>query len=217
MRNGIVRQFLFLVVIILLSKESLAFKLTEGEASFYNELKAACVPSLMPDCKPVGDKIVHPISAGYYGTQLQWWCTNPTCYTADPITFTCPCFASHVEWSTNYPPNTALTEISTCKGGSIINVNEGTLGESVSIVGTPFDLVYSSDRVPGNAGNYLLHIPLTGEGAIGVDLGIHWLGQSLQQTLFDTDFYDFTWNGLSTSGQEILEPIKVIVRHLSRS
>ncbi len=192
------RKMLLVIVIIFLSKESLAFKLSSSDQEWFNYITTTCIS---PDCIDNGTRIVQNESYIW----LEWWCT-PTVERKSLL-----CWKSHPELLKNPSPTTTPTESPTCKDGSIINVNEGSVGESVIIVGTPFDLVYSSDRVPGNAGNYLLHIPLTAENAIGAELGINWLGQNSQQTLFDTNFYDFTWNGLDASNQQILEPVKVQV------
>src|SRR5204862_3954138 len=49
-----------------------------------------------------------------------------------------------------------------CQGGSIIDCQNQALGEAVDIVGTPFQLVYRSDRVPGRKTGYEVQIPLSG-------------------------------------------------------
>ena len=46
--------------------------------------------------------------------------------------------------------------------GSVIEVQNQTLGEAVAVAGTPFDLHYQSDRTPGHTEASTLEIPLTG-------------------------------------------------------
>lgn len=207
MRYGKFRKILLLIVIFLLSKESVAFILTPAEEQGLKSAKESCaaLDDLGGDnyCIDVGEKLITEGNV----IRLTWWlqASSGGC----PLK---PCIGwiSHGEFIDSPPPNTTPTETPTCKGGSIVNVNQGTVGESVMIVGTPFDLVYSSDRVPGNSGNYLLHIPLSaGSTAESVKLSINWLGQVLQESQAATGYYDFVWNGLDSNGQEILNPVKV--------
>ncbi len=210
MQSGKFRKILLMVVIIILSTESAAYRLTSSEQETYNDILVNGCSRLTNWCDVCSISSKFTSYFDFYGNNIIYlalWLRyghGPSCEITEGETY-----GAHPEILINPHLSTTPTETPTCKGGSIVNVNEGSVGESVMIVGTPFDLVYSSDRVAGNAGNYLLHIPLTGEGAIGAELRINWLGQSSQQTLFDTDFYDFTWNGLNASNQEILEPIKV--------
>ncbi len=46
--------------------------------------------------------------------------------------------------------------------GSVIGIENQTLGETIPITGTPFSLVYESDRVAGDTNPNVLTIPLTG-------------------------------------------------------
>lgn len=50
--------------------------------------------------------------------------------------------------------------------GSIISCESQTLSEKVPIVGTPFHLAYSSDKVPGRKDLYGLRIPLRGQAIL---------------------------------------------------
>lgn len=210
MQFGKFRKILLMIVILIFSKESIAFMLTPNDESYLSSFEKECGTDLWPTCGNSGRKVhaVYETSVDQTYYVVIWYCIPDT---SQGNTIVIPCAGSNRYWENIRPLSTRPTETPTCKGGSIVNVNEGSVGESVMIVGTPFDLVYSSDRVAGNAGNYLLHIPLTADSATGAELKINWLGQNSQQTLFDTDFYDFTWNGLDTSNQQILEPIKVEV------
>ncbi len=46
--------------------------------------------------------------------------------------------------------------------GSVIGCEDQTLGESISIVGTPWHLHYQSERTPGRINEYTLEIPVSG-------------------------------------------------------
>lgn len=67
------------------------------------------------------------------------------------------------------PPNNPEDDKPPCKdcppcqaAGSILECGNQILGESVPIVGTPFDLNYRSDRVPDRRAAYQVRIPVTG-------------------------------------------------------
>ena len=49
-----------------------------------------------------------------------------------------------------------------CGKGSVIRIQNQTLGEAVGVTGTPFRLDYESDRVPGRQAAYALQVSLTG-------------------------------------------------------
>jgi RHS repeat-associated protein len=55
-----------------------------------------------------------------------------------------------------------------CANGSIIRTDNSALGESVAIAGTPFRLVYFSDRVPGRKDDQTVVFQLTGASVIGL-------------------------------------------------
>lgn len=55
-----------------------------------------------------------------------------------------------------------------CARGSIIRTDNSALGESVGIVGTPFNLVYFSDRVPGRKEDQTVDLQLTGASTTGL-------------------------------------------------
>ena len=150
MRNGIVRQFLLLAVIILLSKESIAYILTPEEQAEYSASVESCSQNaaLGGNCVYLGDKIIQDgpyirLAIFFRGDLCIGNRMNNECLSD---TSQCICgYRFHGEWIEHFS-NSTPTETPTCKGGSIINVNEGTLGESVMIVGTPFDLIYSSEH-----------------------------------------------------------------------
>ncbi len=49
-----------------------------------------------------------------------------------------------------------------CQSGSIIECQNQTLGETLPVTGTPYQLVYRSDRMPGRRASHTMRIPLTG-------------------------------------------------------
>ena len=66
------------------------------------------------------------------------------------------------------PPSQKVAQDDQCSqpsqcDGSIIEMQNQVLGETVPIVGTPFSLNYSSDRMPGYTPNNVIKIPLTDE------------------------------------------------------
>ena len=65
--------------------------------------------------------------------------------------------------SSGQEENTPATQNDCTQGGSIIHCLSQVLGEIVPISGTPFNLFYQSDRVPGRVSAYTLEIPLTGD------------------------------------------------------
>jgi hypothetical protein len=76
--------------------------------------------------------------------------------TADVCSWEIPAKWS-VSWtiqpSTEAPPTVAETVDEACEGeGSAIAVENQSLGEMVDIVGTPFQLRYQSERLPGRQG-----------------------------------------------------------------
>src|SRR5208282_5553636 len=61
------------------------------------------------------------------------------------------------------PPTTGEDPNDQCQqSGSTIDCQGQTLGEAVSVIGTPFQLVYRSDRQPGRQESYRANIPITG-------------------------------------------------------
>ena len=96
-----------------------------------------------------------------------------------------------------------------CQGGSIIECQNQILGERISIAGTPFSLNYRSDRVPGNARDRTLVIPLTGATVPAslkrVDLIIRVAGWVFEQS-FGVSLnqnYIFVWDGKDAYGRVV--------------
>ncbi|MFA5832146.1 MAG: RHS repeat-associated core domain-containing protein [Bacteroidota bacterium] len=103
--------------------------------------------------------------------------------------------------------------------GSIIGIQNQTLGEVLPITGTPFSIYYKSDRVPGRKDAFSLSIPLTGvtlpPGLNRIFLDIEVAGQ-----FFTYDFtpsvnlsYNFEWDGKDAYGRTLQgrQPIKTSI------
>ncbi len=92
-------------------------------------------------------------------------------------------------------------------GGSVISVENQTLGESIPVVGTPFSLNYQSDRVPGDTALRTLTIPLTRQtlppGLKRVELTIDVAGREFTQSFTPATSLSaaFTWDGLDAFGR----------------
>ena len=102
--------------------------------------------------------------------------------------------------------------------GSIIRPDSMVLQERIPIVGAPFSLVYSSDKVPGNLTWYSIHLPLTSSGISGslvdvyatVSITTGQPGCSSTTTIShddstpaNNDYWDFTWNGLDSCSNNL--------------
>jgi RHS repeat-associated protein len=57
-----------------------------------------------------------------------------------------------------------------CQSGSVIECQNQTLGENVAIAGTPFQLHYQSDRVPGRSSGYTIDVELAGDKPLPLSL-----------------------------------------------
>ncbi len=94
-------------------------------------------------------------------------------------------------------------------GGSVIGIENQTLGEIVSVAGTPFSLVYQSSRVAGGAGDGKLTIPLTGQttppNLKRIDLTIDVAGRQFTQSFSPAPNLGtaFTWDGLDGYGRTL--------------
>jgi len=93
--------------------------------------------------------------------------------------------------------------------GSVIDCQGQALGEAVDIVGTPFQLQYHSDRVPGRKAAFTLDIPLTvgplGPTATAIELQIHVAGRRFdyQAPAEANQHYTFTWDGKDAYGNVV--------------
>ena len=93
---------------------------------------------------------------------------------------------------------------------SVIHIDNLSVGEAVPIVGSPFSLVYFSDRVVGRSPDYVIHVPLVAANPVtdllSVTLTITYAGnRSFTQTFAPTPntSYDFVWDGKDSKGNFI--------------
>lgn len=100
--------------------------------------------------------------------------------------------------------------------GSIIGTERQTLGEAVPLVGTPFQLIYQSDRVSGSPAR--LTIPISGatvpESLKRIELQVTVAGRVFTETFSATpsQTYDFEWDGTNVYGQLTQGRQPVVVR-----
>ncbi|MBM4361940.1 MAG: hypothetical protein FJ104_04615, partial [Deltaproteobacteria bacterium] len=93
--------------------------------------------------------------------------------------------------------------------GSLIEVNNQILGESLPVAGTPLRLHYRSDRVPGRREAYRLRIPVSsaqpGGATVGYQVNVAVAGQSWWQSLGAgaNQTLDYEWNGLDGYGRRL--------------
>jgi len=93
--------------------------------------------------------------------------------------------------------------------GSIIGIQNQTLGEAASISGTPFSLHYQSDRQQSRNSSNNLEIPLSGAGipkdVIRIDLKVFVAGQEFVQSFAAAPNLSttFTWEGKDAYGRTL--------------
>ncbi len=117
-------------------------------------------------------------------------------------------------------PNGDEREPDSCStGGSQIDIQNQVLGESLPIAGTPFSLVYQSDRVRGRSASFQLEIPLTGdqlaESVRSIELKVEVAGRQFTQSFAVTPnlSHTFTWDGKDAYGRLVQgeQPVAVQV------
>jgi len=101
------------------------------------------------------------------------------------------------------------------EGGSRIACESQSLGESVRVIGTPFDLHYESDRATSSSAT--VHIPLSGATVppdlIRIDLTVDVAGEHFARSFspLPDQNYDYTWDGLDAYGRRIQGQQEVVV------
>lgn len=113
------------------------------------------------------------------------------------------------------------------KCGSIVQVENQILGESVPIVGVDFSLNYFSNWSQGRSGDYTINVPLAGavprDTIDSFDVFVY-LGGTTLQTLHHNNTqpnfnFRYLWNGLDVNGIPVLGSqkfnVKVIENHSS--
>jgi YD repeat-containing protein len=103
--------------------------------------------------------------------------------------------------------------------GSQVHTNTLVLGETVSVVGAPFELVYKSDRTRGWVKNFRIDIPITSNprntNVSQVTTTVTVAGQTLSQTyssLTDGQSSTFTWNGKDAVSNDVFGPAAGTIR-----
>lgn len=106
-------------------------------------------------------------------------------------------------------PGTPKDPCDTDVSGSIISCQSQTLGEAVPITGTPFQLHYGSDRMPGRKDAYTLDIPLSGAtlptSLRRIELQVSVAGKKFTQNFGPTpnQHYSFSWDGKDAYGRTV--------------
>lgn len=102
--------------------------------------------------------------------------------------------------------------------GSIIEVERQTLGESLAIVGTPYQLHYHSDRARGYQQAYTIRIPLSTNTVPAslkrIELRIEVAGRLFTQSYpaAPNQYATFTWDGLDAYGRPLSGSSPISVR-----
>lgn len=95
------------------------------------------------------------------------------------------------------------------ESGSIIEITNQILRESVGVVGTPFTLNYASDRVPGRKGATTINVPLTGEDIPAslqrVDMIVEVAGQRFVESFPPAPnlVHQVPWDGKDAYGRQL--------------
>jgi RHS repeat-associated protein len=103
-------------------------------------------------------------------------------------------------------------------GSSSIECQNQVLNETIGVVGTPFQLTYQSERVPGRKAAYTLEIPLSGSqlpaGVRAIELEVRVAGQVFKQTFAPQVNLttSFTWNGRDVYGRTLVGTQPIMVR-----
>ena len=106
-------------------------------------------------------------------------------------------------------PNWSPTPERECqRRGSIIACQSQTLGEVAAVPGTPYELSYSSNRVPGHSANRTILIPLSVGTSLPaslrrIEVQIFIAGRRIDRTFAPTpnQVYTFVWDGMDANGQ----------------
>ncbi len=108
-------------------------------------------------------------------------------------------------------PGSPESECDPCaEAGSVLDVHNRVLGESIPLAGTGFSLRYRSDRVPGRRSAYRFEIPVTEAEVPGslkrVEVELDVAGQHHTWTFGPEpgQWFTFEWDGLDGYGREVL-------------
>lgn len=162
--------------------------------------------------------------AGRYTAGQSLWRAQITHLTPFDLNW---CFFIEAMDSQGQPPQVPTataenrTEAPCIDGGSIIDIQNQILGESLPVTGTPFSLSYTSDRVPGRSIARTLRIPIRA-GDVSpapqqIVVRVSVAGQEWQQT-FDYasttpgQTATFTWDGRDIYGRALQGQQRATVR-----
>ncbi|WP_242344342.1 RHS repeat-associated core domain-containing protein [Anaeromyxobacter terrae] len=109
------------------------------------------------------------------------------------------------------PPKEHHDDCNSTQTGSIIECQNQTLGEKVSVVGTPFELYYKSDRASGYKAANTARIPITGAvvppGLLKIEVELGIAGRSFKYDFvppFSPDqSFTFEWDGKDAYSREL--------------
>jgi RHS repeat-associated protein len=93
--------------------------------------------------------------------------------------------------------------------GSIIGIQDQSLGQSLNIAGTPFTLNYNSSNTPGYKQANVLTLPLSGDtlpqGLQSIVLKVNVAGQEFDSTFIPSPnlMYKYIWNGEDAYGRSL--------------
>jgi RHS repeat-associated protein len=96
--------------------------------------------------------------------------------------------------------------------GGLIDSENRILREAVPVAGTPFSLVYASDRTPGRKAAYRLTVPLSGatlpQGLERIDLKVETLGRVVEQSYSPAPNLtaELEWSGLDGLDRPVFGP-----------
>ena len=112
----------------------------------------------------------------------------------------------------NHPlPNPSADDDPCTRPGSIIGCESQTLGEDISISGTPFSLHYQSNRVRGRTTDEMV-FPLSGatlpDNVIGIEIVLRVAGQRIHASYPPEAglVHRFQWNGRDVYGRQLYGP-----------
>ncbi|MDX2171276.1 MAG: RHS repeat-associated core domain-containing protein [Deltaproteobacteria bacterium] len=112
-----------------------------------------------------------------------------------------------------------------CVTGSIVECQNQTLGETISLPGVPFDWQYQSDRVPGRSGRYRLQLDVIGDDVPAslerIEVFASIAGQRQEYTLSNAanQALDIIWDGRDGYGRIVQgeQPINITVAYVYRA
>jgi RHS repeat-associated protein len=181
-------------LIALLYAGALAMAYDGGCSATYDSYVANCVANGNVSVPPI-TPIIDSYPNYYITPSISYQANNVPCGTMT-------CYFPTDLQSSKYIPS---LECATHAMGSIIKVDNLVIGETIPIVGTPWNLVYFSDRVLGRQADYKIHVPMTDAtldaNVTNVTATVTIAGQTINHTVSAATnlSWDFYWNSLDGS------------------